>query len=1252
MSDRLPSTAYPAGPDPLAALLLDQAGRWRQGDPVPVEEYRRRHPGLADDALLDLIWQEVVLRQERGESPGLGEYLERFPSLAEPLRVQFQLESLLCTTGRFPSSLRVTPAGPVPELTPRSFGDFTLLGLLGRGGMGVVYRARQLSLNRVVALKLIHAGAAGPEGRARFRTEAEAVARLQHPNVVQIFEVGEHDGVPYLCLEFAAGGSLDRLLAGTPQPPRDAAALVETLARAVQHAHDRGIVHRDLKPANVLLQEDLTPSRKGAKEESKEEPKSSLLFPGGLAALRETPFTPKVADFGLAKLLQEDEGQTRSGAVLGTPSYAAPEQAGGGPVTPAVDVYALGAILYECLTGRPPFRGATAVETLQQVLYGDPVPVRTLQPAAPADLETVCLKCLHKDPAGRYASAGELADELRRFLNHEPIRARPPGALGRAARWCRRHPGLAGVAATAAVALTVVTAVSVAFALYALAAAADLRREQGLTSAALRDVVATNHLASRRLTENELDRALQQGDGEHDPAACLLWLARALGDVPDGEPDLEWAVRANLAAWATEARPLGSLLPVSGGGPSTAISPDGKRLAVGDIDGKVRRWDVDSGEPVGQPLPLHQDLVVSVAFRPDGRLAASGGSDRVVRFWDPATGEPVGDPLPCPDRSVRVEFSPDGKSLLSWGETEVRVREAPSGRPVGEPLQVPGVAVARFGPAGDTVFVVSGEGKFLAWEPTSGKPPRPWVALRSDRPLLVAALSPDGKTALANALREDSRLFDTSTGEPFGPSLTGHTTPPSPVAFAPDGATFLTGSPDGAVRRWNAATGLPVGDPVRQGSFVMGVGFGPGDTWLTADEFGTVRLWDPAPGKAVGSPLPAAAGPADVAFGAGGRALAAVVAGDEVVTWDLAAGRPVGAPLRTGKVAGVTLAPGGARAVTRDADGTAQMWDTVTGQPLPEFRPTRGSRPQAAFSPDGARLVTCDVEHPARLWDAVTGRQLGDPLSHPAQDPAIRFRPDGKAVLLVGPELEIRVDPDGGRGERPRGPAIARLWDADTGWPLGPPVEVGAWAYATVFDPDGNTLLVPAVGDDPAGRWDLLTGQALEPGPYQALPRAARLEQTDDFLVTWSQSRWVGTLGLWDARTGKPVGRPLRHPAAVRCFAFSPDRRTVATGDAGGAVRLWAAGTGKPVGPPLRHGHGLAIVAVGPDGATLATRAEQEGPRLWRLPSPVQGTPGRVRLWVEVLTGMELDDQGEVRVLGAGEWRERKRRVAEAGGPP
>jgi serine/threonine protein kinase len=423
----------------LAELVhIDLEYRLRAGESARVEEYVDRYSELTDNpaAMLELIAAEHELRQDGEPDLTLGEYFERFPQFRDELPVRI---ARVTANGRgAPRRSTDQRAEALPQVA-----GYEVTGLLGRGGMGVVYQARQLGLDRTVALKMVLTGfQAGPKDLSRFRAEAAVLARLQHPNIVQIYDVGESAGRPYFVLEYVSGGSLARYLRGTPQPARPAARLVETLARAVHAAHASGVIHRDLKPANILLRDE----REGADGESR----APLSLAPRLASL-----VPKIADFGLAKCTSIDgsvedlRGATVTGDLVGTPNYMAPEQAmvPRQPVGPAADVYALGAILYELLTGRPPFTGETPLATVLQVLDNEPVSVTSLRPNVPQDLETICLKCLRKEPRQRYASAKELAEDLQRFLRDEAIRARPVRAVEKLRRWVLRHPAPAGLLA-------------------------------------------------------------------------------------------------------------------------------------------------------------------------------------------------------------------------------------------------------------------------------------------------------------------------------------------------------------------------------------------------------------------------------------------------------------------------------------------------------------------------------------------------------------------------------------------------------------------------------------------------------------------------------------------------------------------------------------------------------------------------------------------------------------------------------------
>lgn len=456
----------------LRQICTEMERRLRSGESCSAEEYLTANPWLASDAdaLLELIYFEFVLREDLGLNPVAEDWYRRFPEQQQSLEKIFQIHRSARHDGQenspdgLPAPKAPSQTGDMPPagLENQPAEDYEILDELGRGGMGVVYRARQVSLNRTVALKMILAGAhASPDQRNRFHREAQAVARLHHPNIVQVYEAGEQDGRSFLSMELVDGPSLEELLRQWHHQgrlgltPQDSAQLLETLARAVHYAHQQGVIHRDLKPANILLENDEGGIRNDERGMMNDEQKNQSIETRKDEQQKQfivhhsSFLIPKITDFGLAKILDGSTTTTQTGNLLGTPAYMAPEQAAGqtNSVGPQTDVYALGVILYELLTGQPPFRAPSILETLELVRTAEPPSLSQLQPHLPRDLRTICMKCLAKESGKRYASAEALAEDLRRFLKGEPILARPATMLDRTVKWVKRRPAVASLLA-------------------------------------------------------------------------------------------------------------------------------------------------------------------------------------------------------------------------------------------------------------------------------------------------------------------------------------------------------------------------------------------------------------------------------------------------------------------------------------------------------------------------------------------------------------------------------------------------------------------------------------------------------------------------------------------------------------------------------------------------------------------------------------------------------------------------------------
>jgi WD40 repeat protein/tRNA A-37 threonylcarbamoyl transferase component Bud32 len=1037
---------------------------------------------------------------------------------------------------------------------PAIFG-YEVLGELGRGGMGVVYKARQTGLNRPCALKMILAGAhATPEAAARFLTEAAAIARLQHPHIIQIHHIGEAEGLPFFELEYVPGGSLDRQLDGTPWPPERAARLAEQLARGIAEAHRLGIVHRDLKPANVLLAAD---------------------------------GTPKITDFGLARAVGGGSGLTGSEAVMGTPSYMAPEQAEGKTkeAGPAADVYSAGAILYELLTGRPPFRGATVLETLEQVKSTEPVSPSRLVPRMPRDIETICLKCLQKDPARRYGSAEELAEDLRRFQAGEPIAARRVGELERAWRWCRRNPAVSSLGAGVA-ALLVMMAVGGTLAAWTFAEKA--RIESGLRS----DAVEARSTAVAKAAELEsslyvdrVNRAYREWEANNVGLAEQL-----LDDCPSALRGWEWRFVKHLCHLErlTFRGHTAAVL-------SLALSPDGSMVASGagsfdhpgsDDEAELILWNAANGEVVRRLTGL-KGAVRGLAFSLDGKTLASanefvsperGGH---LTLWEVATGQVLWDEPESETSTLCLAFSPDSRTIAAGSGAfndravtgHVTLRDAAKGKELfrlrGQPGGVSSIAFS--GPDGK-MLAAAGFGLIELWD--LGSRDKPVHVLRAHESFVYdVTFSPDGRRLASGGYDGTIKLWDTATGK-FALPLYGHTSKVVGLAFSPDGKTLASASEDMSVRLWDATTGREDGMFRGHTSFANGVAFASdGRTLASAGQDRTVRIWDV-------------------------RRSRQVVFREHTAWVDSASFSPDGRLVVS------------AASAYEGIDNTVRLWDPSTGDLLQTFR----GYAAAFFSPEGRSLLTYTPDDKWHRIDVATHRELEVfPKGFPPPEAGLIGRgisPDGRHIRT---RLADKV--------------TQQIWDVPTGKLVitlrGHREPVLCWDFSPhVFSPDSRLLASLSAPVDSAwslhnkpGRelkiWDVATGREILTisGPTWRY-RSVEFSPDSRLIAVFSAPELgtEDTVRIFDTSTGIEVLTLHGHTTIVVCLAFSPDGKRIATGSGDLTIRLWDTSTGQQVLTLRGHTAAVTSLAFSPDGHRLVSGGIDWTARVWDA-TPLPGTP-------------------------------------------
>jgi WD40 repeat protein/tRNA A-37 threonylcarbamoyl transferase component Bud32 len=1011
------------------------------------------------------------------------------------------------------------------------FGDYELLSEMGRGGQGVVYRARHKKLNRVVALKCIPVGLfTSPERLKRFRLEAQAAAGLDYPGIVPVFEVGERDGFCFYSMKLMEGGRLDQAVGSRPMPPRQAAELLVSISRTVHYAHQRGILHRDLKPANILL---------------------------------DSAGRPHLTDFGLARLVEQDSTLTRTIGILGTPSYMAPEQALGGrtrgdlaekeaveqdsprrgdaqvvtaterppkqkpEITTAADVYGLGAILYHLITAAPPFAGGTTFETVRLVLETDPRSPSLLNPSVDRDIETICLKCLEKDPRRRYGSAEALAEDLERWLRREPIFARPVGQAERVWRWCRRKPALATLSAAVGLLLCVLG-------IGAPIAAVLIERERQLA-------VAQAYAADMNVVQEAWDR----GNFHRAQALLRTYLPRP------GQRDLrgfEWRYLWGLCQ--DESRLSFTNFP-AGVGVTAALSPDGRFLAA--ISGRtLKLLDYTTGRELkALTLPLPNQEFSALAFSPKDTNILATTSERTLMLWNLASGE-VTASMTLSNRGVALAFSPDEKQIAIAGGYDLSLElwnlETRSQVWCKGARWITGyIGAIAFSPDGQSL-VSGSRNHLLLWDVGSGTASR--FPPEHKGTVGVCEFSRDGRILVTGSTDCRIVFWETSERKARG-SIVHPGGDITALRLSPDGRFLLTGGADASVRLWEVATRQQIRIYRGHQGGVNALFFSPdGLSVISSSWDGTVKVWDRDP-------------------------------------------KPTTSILWTNQTwsGTVTFSPDGKKLATADVgQGVLSVFDVLAGSLITNLTQAsdQNAGASASFSPDGQWLALIGHDHRIRLWDA-SSFALRITLTNSFDPNSLSFSADSRILAVDGIDgtdlagitnrlafwdlaskrklnmLQAAVPLAACVSFAHKHPLVAigyldgalRIWNYQTEQLVSGFSDQHRRVWKATFSPDDSW--VAAGGEDRVVvLYDVRRQRSYRP-PADSSSWVLGLAFSPDSR-TLASAEGDGTIRLWNVISRRCALELRGHAGAVSKVGFSPDGDLLAScGGADGTLRLWPA---------------------------------------------------------------------------------------------
>lgn len=1125
-------------------LQVDQTKRWGNGEQNQCENYIDQFPVLdqpeTKSQLLDLIYSEVCLREDSGESPVLEEYLTRFPSLSNDLKQQFQihhqfgraaLSNHLAVSIRPDLLSQAYPPSSDPEQESQQLDvhlqlpqipGYEVLELLNRGGMGIVYKARQNNLNRLVAIKMILAGAfSSKSDHIRFSQEAEMIANLHHPNIVAVHEIGSLEFSQYFSMDFVDGVTLGSLFDSRGMEPQKAARYLMVIARALDYAHQQGVVHRDLTPANIMI------DQKGE---------------------------PRILDFGLSIKMDSSRKISHSGMIVGTLTHMSPEQAKGdrASVGPASDIYSLGSIFYEMLTGELPFNESSAVVLHQQIITQEPKSLRTINPSIPKDLDTICRKCLAKEPAFRFFSAAELADEVERFLRDEPILSRPISATTRASRWVRRNPIISGLMTLVVVLLTVGTTVSTYFAFESLnkaeeasKALSNLKIEQKRVVAAQEKAVEESLSARRSLYANQMVLALQAIEtGDLNRATDLL---NAQWPAP-GEKDLrgfDW-----YCLWQfllSEKTAFKSSIPRIH---NLAYSPDGNYLLGAGEDFSAILWSSRTGELLKTLTTPEKHVNRVIGFSPNGKHIVTG----LHRFfvWDAATRKLVRQ-FWGRGGAFSIAFSPNepifaasqGGLVEAKEMKEIRLWNYETGkliRQIGDSYtKEKWIEDIRFSPDGKYLVSCGRNKKIKFWNPTDGRLIK--VLEGHEDVVSESAFFPDGKTLVSSSWDGTVKLWDLATWNCIA-TLNGHRGIVRSVDVSPNGKIFASAAQDREIVLWDAKTLKEQARLKGHPQMIWRVRFSPdGQTLASCSDNVRVKGDTSSTG-----------------------------AGSDIRLWDVNTGRekkPQASWRRRSfhswrRDTWVThFVYHQRRNILASAhdNNRINFWNPLSGELLSTIN-TRVPIKDIKTSPAEDSIVVACSDGSLRLYDFDSHKETKLKIPGQTQLIAMDYHPQESVIAIAGDTSVCLCDRHGNLlYELPKTPE----------------------AIALDFSPDGSTLAIAIRGC--VELWDWRNRKH----------RKSSIAQQDGFLaIRYSpDGNYLLAVGnnknafVWNAQTLESHVTLSGHVSGVINGIFSPNGRRIATGGSDGTCRIWDTLTGAELLTLRGTDEEIHGLCFSPDGKTL-----------------------------------------------------------------